>query len=147
MERPMKWHKFLIYFLLWLSGVGNIITGFRSITGSQYGAQAQRVYSYFTGLKTIDVIFGLFAICLGIFIIVTRFKLAGFKAAGPKYLTLMYVLGASVSIFYIIAVISTTSLTLSDIGGLQIIIQIVMPIIIITINKSYYDKRADLFVN
>ena len=26
--RPMKWHKFLIYFLLWFSAIANLASGF-----------------------------------------------------------------------------------------------------------------------
>ena len=37
---------------------------FEILTGSQYGAQAQRVYSYYPGLKTIDVIFILLRKCI-----------------------------------------------------------------------------------
>ena len=145
-ERPMKWHKFLIYFLLWFSAIANIVSGFQAISGSQYGASANRVYSNFPGLKTIDIIFGLFVLFIAVFTIVTRFKLAGFKADGPKYLILVYIMSAAVSIVYILAVIANTPLTMGDFGS-QLIGQIIGPVIMVAINRTYYNNRADLFVN
>ena len=35
---PMKWHKFLIYFGLWLGGISNALTGLGLVTGGAYGS-------------------------------------------------------------------------------------------------------------
>ena len=145
-QYPMKWHNFLIYFLLWLSGIVNILNGYRAITGMEYEGKADSVYALFPGLKPIDIAFGIAIICFGILIIVTRFKLAGFKANGPKFLSLVYFVGSAVSIIYVIAVISTTPLTMADFGS-QIISQLVINVILLTANYVYYNKRAALFVN
>ena len=144
-DLPMKWHNFLIYFALWAGGILNGISGFRAISGTQYGADAGRVYSYYPGLKTIDVIFGAFVIFIAIFTIVTRFKLAGFRKDGPTCLFLVYILNAVGSVFYILAVVSTTSLSL-DTFGAQLVGQIVGSIILVCANKVYYNNRAYMFV-
>ena len=78
----MKWHKFLIYFALWLGAVMNVISGFSLLTGSVYEAQgvsATQVYRAYEGLKGVDMLMGAATIALAVLLIVARFALAGYK--------------------------------------------------------------------
>ena len=81
-DMPMKWHKFLIYFALWLGAVMNVISGFSLLTGSVYEAQgvsATQVYRAYEGLKGVDMLMGAATIALAVLLIVARFALAGYK--------------------------------------------------------------------
>lgn len=66
-EYGMKWHKFLIYFSLWLSGFLNIVIG---------------------GMCLLDgmPLYGLVVLCAGAYQICVRFMLAGFKRNAYKHL-------------------------------------------------------------
>lgn len=149
---PMKWYKFLIYFLLFASGILNIISGIMAMTGAQHGGLASMVYAVFGALKPIDVIFGLCAIGLGIYAIYVRFELAKLKRGAPKKLMMIYVFNCVINLVYAIAAIiiissnpysgnAATSISPSIIGT------IIGAVVMIIVNKVYFDKRASLFVN
>ena len=142
---PMKWHKFLIYFALWAGAVLNIAYGYRVIEGTPYTGRRPSIFAYPLP-KPINIIVAILSICYGIFIIVTRFKLAHFKAAGPKYLTLVYAMGIVMFLGHIFAIIATTSLTIFNFG-IQPITSSAVSIVIIILNRAYYNRRAELFVN
>ena len=141
-EMPMKWHKFLIYFLLWLGGIANIGSGLMQLTGSQYGADADMVYRFFSGLQAIDVLFGIVTIALGGMQIFTRFKLANFDAVGPKMLVAVNVIAAAANLLYPVIASAVTGIDLSgQIGFGSIVGSLVMAVL----NWNYYKNRAHLF--
>ena len=144
---PMKWHKFLIYFSLWAAAVGCVLNGFQLLTGSIYGLnnEAEQVYRFYDGLKSVDMIFGVFMIAVAAFMIYTRFQLAGFKEGAPNKLTIAYALQLAAFLGYVFAVASTVKLSVSDVMNSQISSSIVSSIILIIVNRVYYGKREHLF--
>ncbi len=145
----MKWHKFLIYFSLWASAVLNVLNSFMYFTGAMYGSdwQIESVYSYFSGLKTIDMLFGVVMIAVAAFTIVTRFALAGYKASGPRLLSGLYLVNAIAGIVYLIVASVVTGISLGELVDSSTITSLITSIAMVFINKSYYDKRAKLFIN
>lgn len=141
---PMKWHKFLIYFLLWLGGIGNIVSGLVQFTGSQYGTDAGQVYAYYSGLQALDILFGVLCIGLGVMQIVTRFKLARFKAVAPKLLLATYIAAAAYNLLYPVVASAVTGLALSELLDIGTVIGNVLMAVL---NHLYYSKRAHLFVS
>lgn len=148
-EYPMKWHKFLIYFSLWLGAVLNLSSAVQYFTGSLYGGEyeAQLVYAFFDGLKAIDTLMGVVLIVIAVLCIITRFALAGYKASGPKLLFGMYLANVVVSILYIIIVSGITELGFGDLMNGSVAGSLIGSIAMAFINKVYYGKRAELFVN
>ena len=148
-DMPMKWHNFLIYFSLWVSAVMNVRNGFMMFTGAHYGGEneARMVYNFFDGLKSVDVIMGLLFIGMAVFAIVTRFSLAKFKEKGPKLLLAVYALNAVLSLGYPLLASAVTGMALSELMDSSAVGNIVGAVVMIFINKTYYDKRAHLFVN
>lgn len=149
-DMPMGWFKFLIYFSLFAGGILNIISAFPMLTGTTYGSSedAQLVYTVFEGIQTIDVIYGLLCIALGIFQIYTRFRLAGFHENGPKLLIGSYIGVVAINLFYYIglhAVIPAEFMSEIDTGS--IITSIITSAILAFINYSYFKKRDHLFIN
>ncbi len=149
-DYSMKWHKFLIYFALWLSAVLNIVSAFGYFTGSAYnasGASASRVYSTFPGLKGVDIFMGICLLAIGVMALVTRFALAGYKQNGPKMLLILYGINLVVPVLYLILASTTTGLSIAQLTGTSTWTSLITSLVMIFANKVYYDKRAALFVN
>ncbi len=150
-SRGMKWFKFLIYFALWIGGIANIITGIIYFSGESdlfeglyYVINEYDMTSEFESLNTF---YGLAMLLLGIFTIVTRFKLAHFKASAPKMLNTVYV--ASVLILLICYYLTCSWLELDFFELLQeagVWPSIITSIVMVILNKIYFKKRADLFI-
>ncbi len=148
---PMKWFKFLIYFLLFASAVINVISGISQITGMVYydpftETTAQIVYQTFPGLQVVDIIIGILTIALGVLAVVVRFALAKFKAIGPKLLTLFYAFSCVINIIYsllVIILVPELAVSLSS----DTVTSIITSVIMIFANKTYFTKRQELFVN
>lgn len=157
---PMKWHKFLVGFLLWFGGVMDIINGITGLTGGQYNREmgdgaAKIVYAAFPGLKTVDVIYGILVIGLGIFGFVTAYRLLYKLKGSPKLLLILYAASAVISIVYLIigmVILNNASNAHGvelDTGRfiLQAIWTAIIAVLLIVLNRIYYRKREYLFVN
>ena len=150
---PMKWHKFLVYFALWANAVLYVVTGFSSLTGSQYGskADAQMVYSVFRDMKSVDTIYGILLIIAAVIAVLTAINLLKMKAKGPALLTVLYVFAAAAAVLYVILVIAsinkvTSSVDTSDLTR-SAVSSAVGAVVAVLINKVYYGKRKHLFTN
>lgn len=102
-EQKMKWFKWLIYFALWMNLIVYLSTGIRFLSGTVYLQQnisAERMYSYFDGLETLDKIYACgMLLCAGVCVI-ARFKLAAFEESGPKAWYVLIIITAVLSIIY-----------------------------------------------
>lgn len=142
--KPMKWHKFLIYFSLWLSAILFITAGIGYLSGTNYGDQIDAVYSSYPGLKTIDLVFGFSYLFLGVFYIITRFKLAKFQSNAIACLTLCYILPLLVGLLYLICYFKQTKLLYSS-DVKDLFSQSIASIVILILTRLYYKKRSELF--
>lgn len=145
----MKWYKFVIYFLLFLSAILNLFGGIAIMTGAHYTDStgenyADMIYDVFDGLKTIDIIMGIICIALAIYALFVRAMLAEYKQIGPKLFIAMYAIDIVTMLIYSILVTSVTSLSIADIMDVK---DVVINIFWIVINKIYFDNRKHLFVN
>lgn len=145
----MKWFKFLINFALFAGAVINLVYGINYMSGNIYFIQtngqatAEIVYSVFSGLKSIDILYGVAMIAIGGFSIFTRFRLSQYKKDGPMFLYILYGVSAGLSLFYSIAVAIVSGVNQVWIGVAMMIIIVV----IIVPNVKYFTKRNELFVN
>lgn len=149
-EKPMGWFKFMIYFALFAGALLNLVTAIQMLTGAQYGDSKDLVYGFFPSLKTIDVIMGIVLLGLVAFIILVRFRLAGFKKDGPKLLAVMYAAVLAFNILYIILVASVLSDFGAGIGDLltpSVVVSLLGSAVMLIVNKIYFDKRKELFIN
>ena len=140
---PMKWFKFVIWFMLFASALINLATGLNMLTGGQYGDLTNRVYAMFKDLKTVDTLFGLLLIGLAAFAIYTRFRLSGFYKNGPLMLNISYGANAVIGIAYAVAVDSATK---GLVDGESQVLSVIVSIAMIIANAIYFKKRAHLFV-
>ena len=167
---PMKWHKFLVYFLLWFSAIGNASSLIPVAENEKYTAAVTKsdnsietinitkeFYEKYPNVKTLDTVYGILLIAVAGLLIYTAYSLLKFKKIGPTLLLISYASTSVLSILYIAAqrmmIDETYTLIVGDVivegdaSGFMssIIIQAVVGIIAVIINKVYYDKRKDLF--
>ncbi len=150
-SRGMKWFKFLIYFVLWIGGIANIITGISFLSGESelfpgfYYIIEQLGYgSEFDDLNTF---YGLATLALGIFTIVTRFKLAHFKASAPTLLKIVYL--APVILTMICYYLACSWIDLDFFSLLEennYLLSIISSIVMVFLNGIYFKKRKELFI-
>lgn len=145
--RGMKWFKFIIYFQLFASAVISVITAITMFTGAHYQGQADRVYSYFPGLKGLDVFYAIALLALAAFAIITRQNLAKFRKNGPKFYFIMIIAGIVVALIYSIAGSSILHVSLGEVMDASSVSSLVVNIALLIINIIYFKKREDLFVN
>lgn len=143
-EYSMKWYKFIIYVQLFLSALLSVGSAASYITGAQYQGNADAVYATFSGMKTLDMFMGIANIVIAVFSIVVRQKLANFKKEGPSWYLILFGASAAVTLIYLIVGTNITGINLIDSSSVT---SIVMSAVLIAINKSYFDKRKELFVN
>lgn len=149
-EHPMKWFKFQIYFLMFVSALGMLNSGLALV--------ADAVYTLFNGLDTVWIVVmcilnlavGLLSLGCAALWIYTRSRLARFCKDGPTLLTKTYLLEI------VIAVLSSLGAMLIlagagidselDLVG-DMVSAVVGALIMIFAQKTYFSKRADLFIN
>ena len=148
----MKWFKFLIYFSLFFGAIINIIFGLNYLTGGIYFVQsngvttANFVYSFFgNGLKTLDMIFGILMVGVGVFSIYTRFRLSNYKINGPLCVYILYGVSPVLTLFYNIGVGAITGI--SGVVSVGSFASIVVACVLIFANYRYFTKRKGFFVN
>ena len=147
----MKWFKFIIWVQLFLSALSLLGLGGMLFTGAQYateyGNARDLVYAFFRELQTVDLIFAVVYVALAACCIVVRMNLAKFKKGAPtQYLAL---LGAVVvvTVLYVAALMAITHVGIEGAMDASSATQIVASIVMIVLNKIYFDKRAYLFTN
>ena len=93
-----KWHKCLIYFLLFAAALWNIFMGILHISGQWYYFTSLKanvvmlsdfMYVYYPPLKILDIFFGLSLILMAVYQIIIRFMLAKRKKHAPLHLNIM----------------------------------------------------------
>lgn len=146
-DHPMKWYKFLIWFGLWAGAALLAVQGIGYLTGISYkdgsGLSADTVYGTYPGLRVWDRIYGAGLLALGALNIFTRFRLSGFKENGPKCLYIVYALEAVLAVVNAITVATITGVS----GSVRAVVSVLAAIVLILLNRSYFAKRAELFVN
>ncbi len=149
----MKWFKFLIYFLLFAMAIINISDGVSIMNGEHYTVDgvnvSEAVYEKYSGLQTIDVIYGVACIAFGAFQIFIRFQLAKYKTNAPVLFMYSYIVLAVIMAIYNFAVMGVVPSEVVSHGELvgRAVGGFVGAGIMFWLNKIYFDKRKHLFVN
>ena len=144
-ELGMKWFKFMIYFQLWANMVLNIYNGVMVFTGSLYGVDSLEVYNVFPTMKGVDVFFGLLYFGLAAFAVIVRFRLAKFKKGSPLLAHILLCANMGILILYAMVASGATGISFSELIS-EDIVSIVSLIPLLIWNITYYNKRADLFI-
>ena len=122
-SHPMKWHKFLIYFQLFLAAILNALTGLGR-------------------LATLDIFYGAVYIATAVLAIYARFRLAGFRQNGPTAYMIFLGFNCALNALNLINVIGTEIYAVSS-----AVSALVTTVVMLILTNIYYKKRADLFIN
>ena len=145
---PLKWHKFLIYFSLWVDAIQTLRYSVAFFTGAVYGEVGRRFYQVFPAMQLVDGTYGLVLVGVSAFQIYTRFQLAAFKRNAPQKLLILSALSPVIQWPYLIILSTVTGVALSNVHSLsRFISELAGAVIFVVLNKIYYDKRKELFVN
>ena len=135
-ELGMKWFHFLIYFLLWVNAAIYLIEGIAMLGVS---------------MGMIDTVYGVALIAFALFCIFTRSRLAKFKKGAPSNLYAFYILGNIVLLLAYNVASCVLAGAFSEIPAMilnpEFIGSVVGTFVAVAINKTYFDKRKNLFVN
>lgn len=146
--KPLKWHKFLIYFWLWAGAILIVLGAVAYITGAVYGELKDKLYQVFPVIQGIDIVYGIVLIGIATYVTYIRFQLAGFKQGAPKKLLAMFVLSIVVKWVYTLIISAVMGIPFTQIqSGASLIGELIGTGVNIWLHKIYYDKRAELFVN
>ena len=139
-DMPMKGHKFLIYFWLWLLAllaVGGGVSNIRYLGALQSAGFLEQL----KGVPLIYLQTGM-SFILAIYLIKVRFDLARFKASAPKSLTRALVLTAAVNLINVIFA-SMNNVPIES----SMYMAPIMNIATMLCYRRYYNARDQYFVN
>lgn len=137
---PMKWYKFLVYFVLFASALAAIIAVWIAIGLLYLDGKIYNFYIYKIPMfsKILLVVYIIANLLLAGFSIFTRQMLAKFKTNAIRCLYIMYVCNFIINIIYCIAL----QVDLSTVASVLVI----SPAMLL-FNYLYFKKRKHLFVN
>lgn len=150
----MKWHKFTIYFVLFLGAICSLIMAIPyftgkihaiAVNGTQLVCNSAQIYARYPMMHTFDILIGIFLISYALLVVITRFKLAGFKKNAPRLLYATIAVSSLIDIAYALTCIAEMGCSPSLL--LTIAFSVIFAIIAITIYAVYYGKRKTLFNN
>ena len=145
-QYSMRWHDFQMVVMI-LGGVLAIANGLNQLMGSVYmgqGITADRIYSYYPGMKSCDTFYGIVLIALGVYEFIVRSRLNKFQTNGPNSLKVLYILSIVGGLIYLLWTSSSTGINMLNSSSLG---SIGSSILFLIINSIYYSKRSSLFVN
>lgn len=164
----MKWHKFLVYYSLWMAAISNGYYGIRYLTGGHWLGSELAIYSWFPGFKTSDLITGVACLVLSALGFVTAYKMLKLKRNAPTWLMLVYAASAFTFMLYTLSAnhalgdaassafkemaarssyISSYMESLTKSVTARGTIYTIAYAVMVVINKIYYDRRQELFVH
>ena len=136
---PMKWHKFLIYFLLLLGALIFLIRGFGDLSDCFDGAEGTPAFA-------VRLFAGVCLLAIAALQLAARAALARFSRRGPKMAVAVYVSMAVLSGFILAArQMRAVELDAAIAGAVEM--GCVVSALLAVCNYLYYRKRAAMFVN
>ena len=140
----LKWAHFLGYFALWAGALLNLVTGFQCITGLIYGGDAGLVYAFYGGLQVLNILYGICLLGVVALGVITALSIIKCKKQTGKLVCLVYLVQSVLTVVYLIG----TSIILGSFAGdASVIMQIVISIVMIFVNRTYFNNRRDVYVN
>ncbi len=150
-DLPMRWHKALVYFILWLSMIGNFITGLRNLSGAAYTEAgvdfSNSIYRHFPALATLDKCYGVACLGLAALLLYTWFRLHGFKRGAWVLPAVLYIVGAGISLVYAVGFLAIVGDAVNADAIAGVVVSLVLSGAMAAVNYIYYKKREKYFVN
>lgn len=143
---PMKYHKFLIYFSLWLGAAINLLGGIAIVTGMILGEDMQAVYAAFPGYQALNVVYGCILLLLAAVCVAVRTALARYRRRGPKMLIALLTVNLILAPLYGVLAGAVTRIPLGQLMDASDAAQFAGTLAIVIATFVYYKKRESLFV-
>ena len=146
-QMSMKWFGFLIYFYLFASSTGCILSGVLTAIGTQR-ENAALLYSVVPGLQAFDICFGVMSVLMGAFGILTRFRLSGRYRNGPKFLAIFFIADCVWQVLFFVgdllfqpmlaweAILTKASDAITGLAP---------SVVLLIVSLVYFKKRKDMF--
>ena len=146
---PMKWHKFISYFALWVAALCDFGQAGIFMSGQHYNSESERdlVYQVYSGMKTVDAICALAYAFAAIFAIYTAIQLIKLKQNAPKKLMINYIITFAIPIIWILMGSASSGIPLAELIDSSVFSLILGCALCLIICKVYYGKRMHMFVN
>lgn len=136
---PMKWHKFLIYFLLLLGALIFLIRGFGDLSDCFDGAEGTPAFA-------VRLFAGVCLLAIAALQLAARAALARFSRRGPKMAVAVYVSMAVLGGFILAArQMRAVELDAAIAGAVEM--GCVVSALLAVCNHIYYRRRAAMFVH
>ncbi len=142
----MGWFKVQIHIILFIQAALDAFSGIEIIHGHEYtivGYTMQQAHAqYGEWMHIMDYFVGAVLLCMAVFAIVTRFRLAGFHKDGIECLHILHYidLGASM-VYHLVLSFVLHGFCISPFVACEQIATLVM----IIVNRPYFERREHLF--
>lgn len=142
---PMRWHKFLTVMLL-IGAAVSVLAGVSMFPGK--GLNIAGTEGWFSGLQAAwewsYPVYGVLCIALGIYMVTVRKRLRNYMASGPSSLYVYFGLALAVNLFRFFALGEYRGESGILPGALWYVLYAAVAF---RLNRKYYSRRQDLFVN
>ncbi len=127
---PMKWHNFLMFIMI-LGPVISIVNGFTLLIQPE---------------SVLDFLLSLSAIAISVFALYVRNRMYRFRKDSPRLLLIYYAVSAAVNALNVVTM-KDDFIRLFGAGYYRTLLVtiVIMYTILILVNRSYYEKRRELF--
>lgn len=153
----MSWNNFLTSFLLYAGAVSNLILAILVMTGMYFQFMAdlagapsggfadalREIYMQYSGLKSLNIMTGIFLIALAVYAVFARMRLASYKKDAVFHVPVFYLLSAILCIAFFTKLDNILEME-SAFVTLGIILSI-PGFLHVLLNSIYYYKRRNLF--
>ncbi|MGN1341237.1 MAG: zinc-ribbon domain-containing protein [Oscillospiraceae bacterium] len=143
----IAWLKFIVYVQLFAAALIHFVNAILYLSGSLYGADAELIYSFFTGLRGLDITMGVLSLLLCGATVLTRFMLTGLRRIGPWMYLGIYVVNVVLAILYPVIASALTGIPAGQLISGRDISQIISSIALIAANFTYFRHRMSAFVH
>ena len=153
-NRGMKWFKFIIWiqlFFFFLTGLSQAIqcfTGVIHLSENVTIAQVRLVYALYPNFKVATIAIGVLSLIYAFYALYVRFQLSGFKQGAPaKYLSLLVINGCFPYISNILLNTAMPAEYRTSAVSPETLAPFIVSVVMILVNRTYFNNREDLFVN
>lgn len=137
----MKWHKFLVYFLLWAGVLSNVVGGAQNFMGTC----TEWEYRMLPGLRAFEILSAVLSLVLAVMGGYTAVKLIQYSSRGPRALTGLYAAGIASQVILAFAACLFLGAELADVVDVSTITSLCTSFLMLRANKKYYENRSHLF--
>lgn len=143
-EMPMRWHGFLVKFMLWAAAAWHIFQGYWVLAGRFYYETAIRdaIYAALPALRIVDCALAALLVFASLVLLAARHMLSRRRKKGISCLYAAYILLAAAQAAHVIARFAVSGMPPLNLSAVS---QTAAYAALLLTNVLYYRRRAELF--